>query len=110
MVGIVGDVRVISDLSPVAGRNFVAGITSFLMLFSGVRESGVIDWSLPSGRWTSRFTRSSFLSNRRTTIRELLRINKEDESRQREEEQCDQVAFHSIIGRAPCVLVGTHAV
>src|SRR5438552_11973320 len=31
MVRIVGDVRVISHLSPVVGRNFVAGIAGFLM-------------------------------------------------------------------------------
>lgn len=98
MVRIVGDVRVISNLSPVAGRNFVACIASFLVFFGSVRESGVIDWSRPSGWWTSGSTRCSFLSNRRATIGELLRINKEDESRQREGEQCDQVAFHSIIG------------
>src|SRR5207244_51302 len=105
MVRIVGDIRVISYLSPVAGRNFVAGIASFLVLFGSVRESGVIDWSLPGRWWTSRSTRPSFLSTRRATIGELLRINKEDESRQRESEQCDSVAFHSIIGRAPYVFV-----
>src|SRR3989442_10276768 len=43
MVRIVGDVRVISNLSPVAGRNFVAGIASFLVLFFGVGEIGGVD-------------------------------------------------------------------
>src|SRR6266850_4271514 len=96
MVRIIGDVRVVSHLSPVTGRNFVAGIASFLVLFGSVREFGVIDGSRASSWWTSGSTGCSFLSNHRTVIGELLRINQKDESRQREGRQYDQVAFHSI--------------
>jgi len=105
MVRIVGNVRVISHLSPVTGWHFVAGIASVLVLFGGVRESGVIDCSRPRGWWPSGSTRWPLLPNCRATIGELLRINKENESRQREGEQCDQVAFHSIIVEPPHVFV-----